>query len=114
MITRQSRWLIAIALFLTTGLKGQNHDWPRVNNDPGGMRYSQLDQINRENVAQLTPAWTFHTEELKDGKGRTIECTPIVVVGVMYLTTGYVKLVALNAATGEELWRFDPLKDHPS
>ena len=51
--------------------------------------------------------------ELKAGAGKTIECTPIVVDGVMYLTTGGLRVVALDAETGKELWQFDPLKDHP-
>ncbi|WP_422926997.1 pyrroloquinoline quinone-dependent dehydrogenase [Singulisphaera sp. PoT] len=76
------------------------------------MRYSPLDQINRENVARLKPVWTYHTGELVGGKGKTIECTPIVVAGVMYVTTAYLRLVALDARTGKELWQFDPLKAH--
>ena len=46
-----------------------------------------------------------------DSDGKTIECTPSVFDGVMYVTTGEMRLVALNAATGEELWQFDP-QDH--
>ena len=88
-------------------------DWPGVGNDPGCMRYSPLDQIDRGNVGRLRPAWTYHTGELDGRPGKTIECTPIVVEGVMYLTTGYLRVVALDAATGQERWRFDPLKDHP-
>jgi quinoprotein glucose dehydrogenase len=78
------------------------------------MRYSSLDQINRDTVKRLKPAWTYHTGELEGRQGRTIECTPIVIEGVMYVTTGYLRVVALDAATGRELWQFDPLKDHPS
>ncbi len=59
------------------------------------------------------PAWTYHTRELEGREGKTIECTPIVIDGVMYLTTGYLRVVALDAATGKELWQLDPLKDHP-
>lgn len=88
-------------------------NWPGVGNNPGCMRYSSLDQINRENVSKLKPAWTFHTGELEGKTGKTIECTPIIVDGVMYVTTGYLRVVALNAETGKELWQFDPLKDHP-
>ena len=51
--------------------------------------------------------------ELDSRKGKTIECTPIVIDGVMYITTAYLRVVALDAATGKELWQFDPLKDHP-
>ncbi len=88
-------------------------DWPGVGNDPGCMRYSRLDQINRENVKRLKPAWTYHTGELKGREGKTIECTPIVIDGAMYVTTGSLRVVALDAATGKEIWQFDPLKDHP-
>jgi quinoprotein glucose dehydrogenase len=95
------------------GQSAQNVDWPRVGNDPGCMRYSGLDQINRANVRRLKPAWTYHTGELKGRIGKTIECTPVVVDGVMYVTTGYLRVVALCAATGKEIWQFDPLKDHP-
>jgi quinoprotein glucose dehydrogenase len=77
------------------------------------MRYSHLDQINRENVSRLKPAWTYHTGELEGRTGKTIECTPIVIEGVMYVTTAYLRVVALEAATGKEIWQFDPLKDHP-
>jgi quinoprotein glucose dehydrogenase len=78
------------------------------------MRFSTLDQINRDTVKRLKPAWTYHTGELEGRQGRTIECTPIVIEGVMYVTTGYLRVVALDAATGQELWQFDPLKDHRS
>ena len=88
-------------------------DWPTVGNDPGAMRYANLDQINTTNVARLKPAWEYHTGELNGRAGKTIECTPIVVDGVMYVTTAYLRVVALDAATGAELWQFDPLKDHP-
>ena len=91
----------------------QTAAWPGVGNDPGCTRYSELDQINRDTVARLKPAWTFHTRELEGRTGKTIECTPIVIDGVMYLTTGYLRVVALDAATGKELWQFDPLRDHP-
>jgi quinoprotein glucose dehydrogenase len=81
-------------------------DWPSYGNDRGGMRYSPLRQINRDNVRNLKAAWTYHTG---DGENKTtIQCTPIVVNGVMYLTTAKAKVVALDAATGREIWKFDP------
>ena len=113
------RWcLITLACLLefagqAVGQSPGRVDWPGVGNDPGCMRYSGLDQINRETVKRLKPAWTYHTGELEDRRGKTIECTPLVIDGVMYLTTGYLRVVALDAATGEVLWQFDPLKDHP-
>src|SRR5258706_3849491 len=83
-----------------------NVNWPNVGNDKGGQRCSTLDQINRDNVATLAVAWTYHTKDAADGT--TIECTPIVIDGVMYVTTVRTRVAALDAATGRELWSFDP------
>lgn len=83
-------------------------DWITVGGDPGCSRYSTLGQINRENVGKLKRAWTFHTGELINGKGRIIECTPVVVDGVAYITTARRIVFALDGATGKEIWKFDP------
>jgi quinoprotein glucose dehydrogenase len=85
-------------------------DWPAVNGDPGGSRYSLLDQINRENVGELEVAWTYRTGDADAARGTNIECTPVAADGVLYLTTcsPRVKVAALDAATGRELWKYDP------
>jgi quinoprotein glucose dehydrogenase len=79
-------------------------DWRTTGGGPGNGRYSPLDQINRTNVAELQVAWTYHSG---DGASQ-IQATPIVIDGVLYTTTPTLDVVALNAATGAELWRFDP------
>jgi quinoprotein glucose dehydrogenase len=84
-------------------------DWPNPGNDKGGQRYAALDQINVNNVRDLQVAWTYNTGD-KDA-GTTIECTPLVIEGVMYVTTVRTKVVALDAATGKELWAYDPYAD---
>lgn len=91
-------------------VRGQSgDDWIAVGGDRGGTRYSTLDQIHRDNVDQLEVAWQFHTGELdKKGNGRTIECTPVIIDGVAYVTTANRRVVALDGATGEVLWDFDP------
>src|SRR4051812_18285018 len=81
-------------------------NWPNVGNDKGGMRYSTLDQISRQSVADLKVAWTYHTQDA--GEGTTIECTPLVIDGVMYVTTVRTKVVALDASNGSKIWEFDP------
>src|SRR6266568_1425171 len=79
-------------------------DWPSYGHDPGGMRYSPLTQINRENVAKLKIAWIFHTGDISDGKGQRkrsgFETTPLVVDGTLYLTTPFNRVIALDPATG--------------
>lgn len=87
------------------------NDWRYVGGDAGGTRYSTLKQIDRTNVTKLQVAWTFHTgpHELdKPTNPPSIQCTPLVIDGVMYLTSADTKVIALDPATGRELWRFDP------
>ncbi|MFK7734804.1 MAG: pyrroloquinoline quinone-dependent dehydrogenase [Pirellulaceae bacterium] len=100
----------SMSLFLLLGvvLPVQAEDWICVGGDRGCMRYSPLDQIDTGNVQRLEVAWEFRTGELETGEARIMECTPLVVDGVMYITSGKLKVIALKADTGEELWRFDP------
>jgi quinoprotein glucose dehydrogenase len=83
--------------------------WQHYGGDAGATRYAPLDQINRSNVKRLRVAWTHRTGDASARPVTTIECTPIVVDGVMYLTTAQLKVQALDAATGKLLWTFDPL-----
>src|SRR5947199_10070537 len=81
-------------------------EWSRYGGGPESMRYSPLTQINRANVKRLQVAWTF---DASDGTvGTELEVNPIVVHGVLYATTASLNVVALNAATGQLVWRFDP------
>jgi glucose dehydrogenase len=92
-----------------------SQEWPYYGGDPGGTRYSKLDQINRGNVARLRVAWTYHTGDSSDGSvyptRSAFECTPVVDDGVLYLTTPFCRAVALEAETGREIWSFDPKLD---
>ena len=88
-------------------------EWHYYGGDEGGSRYSNLSQINRENVRELRRAWTYHTGELELGLATapfqaSFSCTPLVVNGVMYLSTPSSRVIALDAETGTELWKFDP------
>jgi alcohol dehydrogenase (cytochrome c) len=75
-------------------------DWSTYNGDVRGNRYSQLEQINKGNVARLAPKWVFPLE----GVSRA-ETTPVVVEGVMYVTSGN-ECWALDAGAGREIWHF--------
>ena len=91
------------------------NDWAYYGHDAGGTRYSPLTQINRENVKNLKVAWTFHTGDISDGSGRPkrsgLETTPILVDGVLYLTSPFNRVFAVNPETGKQLWVFDPMID---
>jgi quinoprotein glucose dehydrogenase len=79
--------------------------WP-VNGGPDNIRYSPLKQITRENVGQLKMAWSYDSHDaFKDSE---MQSNPIIVDGVLYATTPTLKVVALDAGTGRELWSYDP------
>ncbi len=103
--------VLANLVFATPVVGQSSNNWLATGGDRGGTRYSTLDQINRENVGRLEIAWTFHTGELVDGKGSTIECTPVIVDEIMYVTSANRRVFALEAATGKVIWEFDP-KDY--
>src|SRR5215472_1104508 len=104
--------LIRLCLLATSAfacLFGQNADWPVIGGDAGSTRYSRLAQITPANVSKLARAWTYNTGDPAGGF-RGTEATPIVIGGVMYFSTPGAKVVALNAATGTEVWKYE-LKD---
>ncbi len=127
-------------LFALRGLNAQT-DWPMFGHDPGAMRYSPLQQINTKNVDQLRLAWQFDTTEAEappaappitphgnyapeiaplkaspaaPARRRRLgmtESIPVEVGGVLYMSTGYSRVVALNAETGDKIWEYE--SQHP-
>jgi quinoprotein glucose dehydrogenase len=96
-------FMVVLAATATYTAQTKPTDWPAYGNDPGGMRYSPLDQINTQNVRQLRRAWTFHTG---DASATQFQGTPLVVGGVMYFAKGK-NIFAVEAHTGKQLWRHD-------
>lgn len=104
----------------------QEVDWPAYGGSDGGGHYSPATQINRENVKRLQQAWVHRSgdfkggvqsltevvsEELQSSRPTSFIGTPIVTQGKMFYCTPYNRVFALNPATGEELWVFDPEVD---
>src|SRR5688572_14688220 len=87
-------------------------EWPAYGRDPEGTRYLPATQITRDNVPQLEIAWTYRTGEtaaqFSTSEETAFETTPIVIDGVMYISTPLGRVMALDPATGEERWNFDP------
>src|SRR4029079_6286502 len=99
-------------------------EWPTYGHDAGGQRFSPLTQITPANVDRLQVAWVYHmrpapapdsTAPSGGGQGRggrggsgfaSSETTPIVADGLMYITTPYGRVVALDSTTGKEIWTF--------
>jgi quinoprotein glucose dehydrogenase len=80
----------------------EQRDWPAYGGGADASHYSMLSQINRRNVKQLVVAWSFDTEEIGG-----LQTSPIIVSGVLFGITPSQKVLALDAATGKQLWRFD-------
>src|SRR5262245_32141621 len=104
-----------ILVFFVLIQQDHGQEWPHYGADPGAMRYSPLDQINRTNVTRLEVAWTYRTGDMSDGTvyptRSALECTPIVIDGVMYVSTPFSRVVALDPESGKELWSFEPKID---
>jgi quinoprotein glucose dehydrogenase len=86
-------------------------EWPYWGGDQGGTKYSTLADINASNVQQLQVAWEWkHWEAPLKEFGTTpgyFENTPLMIDGVLYVTTPYNSMAALDAESGREMWRFD-------
>jgi quinoprotein glucose dehydrogenase len=94
-----------LLLAIPLALSAADTPWP-VNGGPYNLRYTELSQITKANVAQLKVAWTWDAHEaFKDSE---MQSNPIVVDGVLYATTPHLHVVALDARTGAQLWMYDP------
>ncbi|MCW5714996.1 MAG: membrane-bound PQQ-dependent dehydrogenase, glucose/quinate/shikimate family [Bauldia sp.] len=90
-------------------------DWAAYGRTTRGTRYSPLAAITPENVANLEVAWTFRTGDLNEpDSSAAFQATPLEVDGTLYLCTQHQWVIALDAAAGTELWRFDPEVTEPS
>src|ERR1700683_339532 len=98
---------VALAAAAARAQASGDTEWPNYGNDPGGMRYSLLSEINRENVSHLKVAWIFRTGDVSDGshdrKRSGFEATPILVEGTLYLTTAFNRVIALDPARGKSV-----------
>src|SRR6185436_9166741 len=97
------------------GLPGST-DWPSTNYDQSANRYSPLTQITAKNVSTLQQVWSFHLKpDGFVGPMRHDEAIPIVIGNTMYLASPYGAVIALDATTGAEKWRFQlPNDEIPS
>jgi quinoprotein glucose dehydrogenase len=110
---------VAVLILLLVPCDGWGQEWRFYGSDSGGTRFSPLQQINRQNVGALKRAWTYHTGEV-DRQNETdrhqiapFETTPLVVDGMLYLSTPSNRVIALDAETGKEIWQFDPQASSP-
>src|SRR6476646_3715011 len=136
-------WIGSGAVALAQSVE-TSKEWPTYGHDPGGIRFSPLTQITPANVGQLKVAWVYHMrpagvvapagrgvaagapgetpDGAQGGRGRgrggsgfrASEVTPLVTGGIMYLSTPYSRVVALEPTTGKEVWAFQLPAGAPS
>jgi len=102
--------LIAALFFLVSCSKNNSTEWPIYGGGSEANRFSVLDQINKSDVKDLQVAWIYRTGD-NETNSSEIQCNPIIVNGTMYVTSPKLKLIALDAGTGKEQWKFDPFEN---
>ena len=89
-------------------------EWPEYARDKAGTKYSPLDQINRDNVHNLQIAWKWQfpadqaVEQHPEFESFIYEATPLMIDGVLYTTTSFNQMAAIDPTNGQTLWAYDP------
>ena len=107
--------VVVIALVMALGAAppaaaqhgARNGEWRHYGGDAGGTKYSPLDQIDRDNVADLEIVWRWKTDNFGPRLDFNYQATPLMIGGVLYTTAGRRRnVVAIDAGTGETLWMY--------
>jgi quinohemoprotein ethanol dehydrogenase len=117
-VARGCGWLFGVLVSHLAGLAlagtasaASADEWTSKGRDWRGQHHSPLDMINRDNVERLGLAWSYDAMPRRGRMARGLEATPIVADGVLYTSLAWSEVVALDPATGREIWRYDPRAD---
>jgi quinoprotein glucose dehydrogenase len=101
--------LMITAFFFSCAEKKKKHTtWENYGGSKENIHYSSLTEIDTNNVNLLRPAWVFNTGDADTAKFSQIQCNPVIIDSVMYITSPTLKLFALHAGTGKKIWEFNP------
>jgi quinoprotein glucose dehydrogenase len=104
--------VVLYASLSLTSAQRPRFEWPVYGGDQGATRYASIADINRTNVTDLRVAWTWKPGEQAlpefGTQPGTFQNTPVMIDDVLYVSTPYNRVVALDARSGRELWRYDP------
>ncbi len=99
-------------LTVSAGAQTVQNGWPTYGGDAGGQRYSSEIQINRKSVSRLHVAWIYHTHALDSKRNGVMsamfETTPVLFEGLLYFTTQFNEIIALDPSIGVEQWKYQP------
>jgi quinoprotein glucose dehydrogenase len=118
MLYKYAEWLLGLMTFACV-VQAQTPDgsWAFYGQNAGGMRYSALKQVSTRNISRLKVAWTCRTGELEKYAGNpsrekaAFEATPILIGRTLFLSTPSDRVIAIDAATGQQRWVYDPQVD---
>lgn len=101
---------IALLIFFVTGCRSDKEytTWEHYKGSAESIHYSALTQIDTTNVKSLQVAWEYHTGDADTANFSQIQCNPIVVDGILFGTSPQMKVFAIDASTGKELWKINP------
>ena len=105
--------LILLLNSCTEESKEISNTWTAYKADAKASSYSPLDQINVSNVGQLQNVWTFHANDVLNGEkpAASSQSNPIIIDGVMYANSRNQTVYAINATTGEQVWKYEALEE---
>jgi quinoprotein glucose dehydrogenase len=107
--------VFCLMVILQSACKNENSTdytaWKYYNGTPGALKYSSLKEIDTLNISSLQPIWTYQTGDADTAARSQIQTNPIVINGVLYGISPQLKLFALKAENGKEIWVFDPTKE---
>ena len=109
-----TRHIAALLLLPSLALAQSPSEWSAYGHDPAGTKFSPLKQISTTNVARLKIAWTYKTGDLypgNPGRPSSQQTTPLYLDGILYATSAFGRVIALEPETGGKLWDFDPKSD---
>jgi len=98
--------ILGVAALLLAGCTPADQEWTSYGRDSAEQRFSPLEEVNVETVGKLGLAWSY---DMRDGRG--VEATPLMVGNILYVTSAWSIVYALDATTGKELWVYDPQVD---
>src|SRR6185369_12366895 len=111
-MTKTHIGLLVVVTMAAVQAAGGPQEWKTYAGDPGSTHFSPLTAIDRDNAARLRVAWEWKPEEQPLQQYGTrpgmFENTPLMIDDVLYVSTPYNRVVALDAETGRQLWAFDP------
>ncbi|WP_326991879.1 PQQ-binding-like beta-propeller repeat protein [Chitinophaga sp. 212800010-3] len=105
---KQTSLMLLLLSLAACNSKSDFTTWEVTGGSRANQRYSGITQIDTASVKQLRVAWVYHSEKNDSTRFGPMECNPIVVNGIMYGVSPKLKLFAIDAASGQEKWHFDP------